>query len=72
MQARAAALAEEDYSDDPDPYDDPEVEKAAVEDVRACIRFIEEQTGEKYDFVNDDRENRRYVTELLTWEKIQP
>lgn len=26
----------------------------------------------KYDFVNDDRENRRYVTELLTWEKVQP
>ena len=35
-----------------------------------CV--VNAQTGEKYDFVNDDRENRRYVTELLTWEKIQP
>lgn len=53
-------------------YDDPEVEKAAVEDVRACIRFIEEQTGEKYDwdafFKTMKRFNRETEYEIEKWE----
>lgn len=53
------------------PQEDPEsLSFMGFGNPTVCV--VNAQTGEKYDFVNDDRENRRYVTELLTWEKIQP
>ena len=30
-------------------YTEEEVQKYAVDEVKSCIRFIEEQTGEKFD-----------------------
>lgn len=53
------------------PQEDPE-SLAFMGYGNPTVCVVNAQTGEKYDFVNDDRENRRYVTELLTWEKVQP
>lgn len=53
------------------PQEDPE-SLAFMGYGNPAVCVVNAQTGEKYDFVNDDRENRRYVTELLTWEKVQP
>ncbi|MEG2633217.1 MAG: 2-hydroxyacyl-CoA dehydratase family protein, partial [Oscillospiraceae bacterium] len=53
-------------------YTEPEVEECAVEDIRGCIKFIEEQTGEKFDwdcfFRTMGRFNEETKYEMEKWE----
>lgn len=53
-------------------YLDPEAEECAVEDIKGCIRFIEEQTGEKFDwdayFSCMRRFNEETEMEMEKWE----
>ncbi|MEG1268410.1 MAG: 2-hydroxyacyl-CoA dehydratase family protein [Oscillospiraceae bacterium] len=53
-------------------YDEPEVEECAVEDIENCIKFIEDQTGEKFNwdafFEKMRRFNEETKYEMEKWE----
>jgi benzoyl-CoA reductase/2-hydroxyglutaryl-CoA dehydratase subunit BcrC/BadD/HgdB len=53
-------------------YDDEDILEAAAEDIKGCIKFIEEQTGEKFDwdayFTVIRRYNEETKLEMERWE----